>query len=439
MRKSTCLFLILIMLSLLAGCRAAGGGQKAGGAGAAENAAGTAAPDAAGGPAEPSSIIQNDPLWTDAGSMKAMVISDLHYTEYKEVDPMIVPGIAVAEEFTDAIVAEVIDRHLDVLIMTGDNTNSGYSRDVAGLTAKLQKVRDAGVQIVLTTGNHDMDLMGAEEFEEAYFGLLDPVDRDPASLSYTAIVKDVVFLAMDDNAVNPGGQGEFSSGTMRWLAEMLSKYSSRQIIFLSHHNVLYGYGDRSSASNLIQSPSASEQPETSEQLELPELPDLLRESGVKLAMTGHMHFPYVTEEDGLWEILSGMPFSGRHLIGRLAVGSGRAVYFAEPVDFEVYGGAVREELARLDRESAAYMSRVFAELLAKEGLWGPRKKRVLKLIERYLQYYGEGTLAEHAQELRDDRDCEAMIKALWNYNYGPWMQAMLETTEYSGRELEVEW
>ena len=420
MRKSTCLFLILIMLSLLAGCRAAG--QV--GAGAAGDAAGTAAPDTAGGPAEPSSAIQNDPLWTDAGSMKAMVISDLHYTEYKEVDPMIVPGIAVAEEFTDAIVAEVIDRHPDVLIMTGDNTNSGYSRDVAGLTAKLQKVRDAGVQIVLTTGNHDMDLMGAEEFEEAYFGLLDPVDRDPASLSYTAIIKDVVFLAMDDNAVNPGGQGEFSSETMRWLAEMLSKYSSRQIIFLSHHNVLYGYGDRSSASNLIQNP---------------ELPDLLREGGVKLAMTGHMHFPYVTEEDGLWEILSGMPFSGRHLIGRLAVGSGRAVYFAEPVDFEVYGGAVKEELARLDRESAAYMSRVFAELLAKEGLWGPRKKRVLKLIERYLQYYGEGTLAEHTQELRDDRDCEAMIKALWNYNYGPWMQAMLETTEYSGRELEVEW
>ena len=420
MRKSTCLFLILIMLSLLAGCRAAG--QV--GAGAAGDAAGTAAPDTAGGPAEPSSAIQNDPLWTDAGSMKAMVISDLHYTEYKEVDPMIVPGIAVAEEFTDAIVAEVIDRHPDVLIMTGDNTNSGYSRDVAGLTAKLQKVRDAGVQIVLTTGNHDMDLMGAEEFEEAYFGLLDPVDRDPASLSYTAIIKDVVFLAMDDNAVNPGGQGEFSSETMRWLAEMLSKYSSRQIIFLSHHNVLYGYGDRSSASNLIQNP---------------ELPDLLREGGVKLAMTGHMHFPYVTEEDGLWEILSGMPFSGRHLIGRLAVGSGRAVYFAEPVDFEVYGGAVKEELARLDRESAVYMSRVFAELLAKEGLWGPRKKRVLKLIERYLQYYGEGTLAEHAQELRDDRDCEAMIKALWNYNYGPWMQAMLETTEYSGRELEVEW
>lgn len=424
MRKSTCLFLILIMLSFLAGCRAAGGGAGQVGAGAAGGAAGTAAPDAAGGPAEPSSIIQNDPLWTDAGSMKAMVISDLHYTEYKEVDPMIVPGIAVAEEFTDAIMAEVIDRHPDVLIMTGDNTNSGYSKDVAGLTAKLQKVRNAGVQIVLTTGNHDMDLMGAEEFEEAYFGLLDPVDRDPASLSYTAIIKDVVFLAMDDNAVNPGGQGEFSSETMRWLAEMLSKYSSRRIIFLSHHNVMYGYGDRSSASNLIQNP---------------ELPDLLREGGVKLAMTGHMHFPYVTEEDGLWEILSGMPFSGRHLIGRLAVGSGRAVYFAEPVDFEEYGGAVKEELARLNRESAAYMSRVFAELLAKEGLWGPRKKRVLKLIERYLQYYGEGTLAEHAQELRDDPSCELMIKALWNYNYGPWMKAMLETTKYSARELEVSW
>ena len=312
---------------------------------------------------------------------------------------------------------EVIDRHPDVLIMTGDNTNSGYSGDVSGLTAKLQKIREEGVQIILTTGNHDFDLMGAEEFEKAYFGLLDPVDRDPASLSYTAIVKDVVFLAMDDNAVYPGGQGEFSPATMRWIGEMLSKYRDRQVIFLSHHNVLYGYGEEDSSSHLIQNP---------------ELPDLLREGGVKLALTGHMHFPYITEAGGLWEILSGMPFSGKHLMGSLAVGGGRMVYFAEPIDFAVYGNSVKEELDRLDRESAEYMEQVFGELLDLEGVRGAKKKKVLKLIGQFLSFYQEGTFAEHAQEIRDDPSYELMIRALWNYNYGPWMKDMIETTKYSG-------
>ena len=139
------------------------------------------------------SKLKDDPIWADPQSVKAMIISDLHYTEYKEVDPVLVPGIALAGEITDTIAAEVIDRHPDVLIMTGDNTNSGYIRDVAGLVPKLQKIKENGIPIIITTGNHDFDLMDSGEFEKAYFELLDPVDRDPASLSYTAIVKDVVF------------------------------------------------------------------------------------------------------------------------------------------------------------------------------------------------------------------------------------------------------
>ena len=365
---------------------------------------------------------REEPDGSGAEAMKAMIISDLHYTEYKEADPLLVPGIAVAEEITDAVTAEVIDRHPDVLIMTGDNTNSGYSGDVAALVAKLQKIKEAGISVILITGNHDYDLMEASEIEKAYFGLLDPVDRDPASLSYTAIVKDVVFLAMDDNAVSPGGQGEFSPETMQWISDILAKYKGHQVVFLSHHNVLYGYGEEDSTSHLIQNP---------------ELSDLLREGGVKLAMTGHMHFPYITQEDGLWEILSGMPFSGEHLIGNLEIGEDRIAYYAEPIDFETYGSDVREELERLDVESAAYMEEILSGLLEKEGVYGAKKKKVLKLIEKFLLCYSGGTLAEHAQEIREDPSYDLMIKGLWNYNYGPWMKAMIETTRYSGRELEI--
>lgn len=368
--------------------------------------------------------LQEDPLWSDEKSLNAMVISDLHYTEKKNLDHTLVPGIAEAERITDAVIAEIIDRHPDVLIMTGDNTNSGYAKDVSGLISKLQKIRDNGIQIIMTTGNHDFDQMDAEEYEKAYFRLLDPVDRDPASLSYTAIIKDVVFLAMDDHNTEADWQGSFSEKTMQWIRDMLDKYSGYTVIFLSHHNVLYGFEEEHGSLHLIQNP---------------ELPQLLHAGGVKLAMTGHMHLQYITEKDGLWEILSGMPFSGRHLIGSLAVGKNRIIYYAEPVNFAVYGRSVKEKLNRLDQESSEYLNQVFSELLDAEGLPGPRKKRVMNLINWYFYYYDAGTLADHKQKFTKDPFYKRMIRSLWNYNYGPWMKAMIETTQYNAGKLDISW
>lgn len=426
MKKIFFLFSILLCLLLSAACGAAD--KQTNPASGTEPAAGGSSNgqvitgSASGPDAEDTISLKDDPLWSDADNLRAMVVSDLHYTENKDLNHSLVPGLALAEEITEAIIDEVIDRHPDVLIMTGDNTNSGDVGEVSGLTKKLQRVRDEGIGIILTTGNHDFDRMDPGQFETAYFDLLSPVDRDPASLSYTSIVKDVVFFAMDDNAVYPGGQGEFSPETMQWLEDMLAKYKGSRIIFLSHHNVLYGRKEEDSSSNLIQNPLLS---------------GLLRENDVQLALTGHMHFQYIMEKDGLWEIVSGMPFSGRHLVGNLAVGKDKALYYAEPIDFTSYGSAIEKEMEKLDRESSDYMNEVLSALLDQENLKGPKKEKVLDLIDRYFLYYNSGSLGDHAQELKDDASYSLMIQALWNYNYGPWMKEMIETTTHSARELEI--
>ena len=85
------------------------------------------------------------------------------------------------------------------------------------------------------------------------------------------------------------------------------------------------------------------------------------------------------------------------------------------------------------------MEKVFAEILDREGIRGTKKKSVLKLIMQFMQFHGEGTVAEHAQELSGSPFYEMMIKALWNYNYGPWMKAMVEDTLWSSRRLELSW
>ena len=53
-------------------------------------------------------VIRNDPIWTDEKNLRAMIISDLHYTENRDANPAIVPGIALAEEITDVMAQEVI-------------------------------------------------------------------------------------------------------------------------------------------------------------------------------------------------------------------------------------------------------------------------------------------------------------------------------------------
>ena len=361
--------------------------------------------------------------------MTAIITSDLHYTENRKADSVLVPGMAFAEAITDALVDLVIDRHPDVFIMTGDNTNSGDIYDAAHLISKLQKIKNAGIPIILTTGNHDFNRMDEDDFEAAYFELLDPVDRDPSSLSYTAVIKDVVFLAMDDNAVHPGGSGEFSGATMKWLSEMLEKYKGHQIIFLSHHNVLYGETAEDTSAYRIQNN---------------DLAELLRSGGVRLAMTGHMHFQYILESKGLYEIITAMPFNSGHLIGNLqidpaadAAHPAMLTYWTESIDFEKYGSEFAQAIRAADAENASYMNQVFSGLMDNEKVRGRKKQAVLDLLGKYFLYFREGSIAEHAAELMSDPAYENMLKALWNHNYGPWIKSTVETTKISSSWLQI--
>ena len=356
--------------------------------------------------------------------LQALVLSDLHYTEGKGEAVSDVSGMPYAGQITDLIAEEVIEMHPDALILTGDNTGNGNRRDARALAEKLGKIREQGISIILTTGNHDFDGMDAGAFEEIYYPLTEPADRDPASLSYTSIVKGVVFLAMDDNALHPGGQGVFSQETMDWLRDMLKKYRDHPRIFLTHHNVLYGSREERASSNLIENE---------------DLADLLREEGVRLILSGHMHFQYILEDRGLWEIISAMPLSGKHLIGHLTVGDRGAAYRAEPLDIEGHDPALGQALREMEEKSLAARRAVFADILEKEKVPASRREAVMDLILDFFDFFEEGTLADHAASLRSDPAYKTMIGALWDYNYGPWIRSMVEESRQSGLQLEIRW
>ena len=357
-------------------------------------------------------------------SLTAIIISDLHYTHSEHPKDVVVPLMAFADEAADAIMKEVIDKKPDVFILTGDNTNSGSQTDVDYLVQKLREVRDAGIQLILTTGNHDFNYSDAEDFEAQYFPLLEPVERDPASLSYVAMARDVVFFAMDDNAVHPGGKGEFSQETMRWLEEMLERYQDKPKIFLSHHNVLVGKGSKSSDSYRIQNDF---------------LPELLKKNGVRLIFTGHLHSQMIEEENGMYEVVSSMPYSGFHQYGFLSVSGNQADYHTRILDFETYGSS---ELVRGIREKEEQngnrLADSFRGIIQGQGYPAEKTEAILELATRFIAYYEEGSLGSHLEEIKEDPSCEDMITAFWDHNYGPWMKSVLEREVRDATSLQLQ-
>ena len=353
-------------------------------------------------------------------SFSAIICSDLHYTK-KQVSSVIVSGMELCDEIADTIMTEVIGRRPDMFLMLGDNTNSGNAEDMLALVEKIQRVKDAGIQVVVITGNHDFDHALPEDFEEAYYSLCSPVERDEASLSYVAEAGEVVLLAMDDNSDSLGRMGSFSVDTLRWLGRMLDKYQDRPMVFLSHHNVLLGKDAERSETYRIQNA---------------QLPQVLEKYGVCLCLTGHLHSQNVVEEAGMYEVVNATPLSAPHHLGFLEMKEGEGFYHIEPIDFESYGeGDLAERMHDTDERSALASRESMASTVAKSDFSAEDQEKIVDLVMKFMSYYAQGILGSHLSEIKEDESCEKMIEALWDYNYGPWIYSTLEGSPMVASEL----
>ena len=357
--------------------------------------------------------------------LDVIVTSDLHFTLSEKVSNLIVPAIKYSDAFTDAFFDEVIDRRPDVFIMTGDNTNGGTRRDSLELARRLEKIRDAGIRIILTTGNHDLNHSKPVDFEEYYCSLAQMDERDQASLSYITVVGNTAFFAMDDSTAQIGGPGSFTEATLAWLEEMLEKYASYHIILLSHHNVLAGKGAFDSSSYRIQCEP---------------LAPMLVEHGVPLILTGHLHAQMMVEENGTYEIISGMPCAPGHKYGFIRISQDGLTYELQEVDLAKYGGEELSEAVRLvEEESYNRQTNAYKAYLQKKGYSPEMQEGITRLLMQFLGWYSLGSLADHEQEVLEDPFYDPMIEALWSGNYGPWIVSVMKNVPMNATRLDLEW
>ncbi len=244
-----------------------------------------------------------------------MVASDLHYISPELTDhghyftAMIESAdgktMEYCEEVLDVFTVTVLQNKPDAVVLTGDLTFNGAKKSHEDLVKKLFAIEEAGIPVLVLSGNHDLNSRNAanfvgdsyervegiteEEFMELYgsFGFEEAYARDKASGSYIWECSPKLRLLLLD--VN-GGEvyNSVSDETLRWMEEELqdAKEAGAAVIAFSHQNLLRhsmftdGYIIKNAAHVLR----------------------LYKEYGVIANFSGHLHIQHIEQKDGFTEV-----------------------------------------------------------------------------------------------------------------------------------------
>ncbi|MBP5304469.1 MAG: metallophosphoesterase [Lachnospiraceae bacterium] len=248
----------------------------------------------------------------------AVVASDIHFisptiNDRGEMFQRLLAGrdaktTLYCEELTDSFLNEVIERKPEVLILTGDLAFNGAVQSHVDFAARLKRVEDAGITVLVLPGNHDVycsnaaifhgdsydltDSPTSEGFKEIYadFGYNEALSVDEMSASYMYDLNDTTRVLMLDanTAEHPC---EIAPSTFKWMKKQLkkAKKDGKYILAGIHQNLLIHnemFVDRYVINN-------SE-----------EVAAQFRKFGVKLTLTGHMHNQNFVTSDGVSDLAS---------------------------------------------------------------------------------------------------------------------------------------
>lgn len=203
---------------------------------------------------------------------RIMIASDLHYMSASTHDngaafqKMVAGDDGKVSQYSDIIldtlVQEALEERPSALVLAGDNTLNGERENHQALADKLQRLVDAGIPVLIVSGNHDIQnhsaatyfgdkqeeaeyLEDADDFLEIFhgFGYDQALSRDETSLSYVYALDDTHWMMMLDSCQYEDGNrvnGRIRPGTLAWMREQLSQAREEgiSVVPVAHHNLL---------------------------------------------------------------------------------------------------------------------------------------------------------------------------------------------------------
>lgn len=213
-------------------------------------------------------------------------------------------GIAALERAIESFLA----CDLDFLLLPGDLTQDGEPENHAWLQQRLESLP---FPTYVIPGNHDVltpeptaTNIGAHQFPD-YYRKCGYQHASGDRLHYTCeLLPGVQLVALNSNTFDASGRqrGCLDAEQLAWLAELLPTLADRFVLVTIHHNVLEHF------------PGQAAHPLGRRYMleNAPHLCGLLRDNGVKLVCTGHLHVQDLASEAGLHDLVTGSLVSYPH-------------------------------------------------------------------------------------------------------------------------------
>ena len=254
-------------------------------------------------------------------TLKMVVISDLHvmapellvndgtaFEQYLNRDRKM---LRESLEILDTLVSDLLELKPSLVLVTGDLTKDGERVSHQLVAGQLQRLVDAGIQVLVVPGNHDInnpdariydgdtstptDTITRSEFAEIYknMGYGGQSRRDPDTLSYCRDVTDgLTILAIDacmdrlNTFVSRGDardhcktSGNLEASSQQWLVEQATAATSagKRVIAMMHHHLVphFHMEDTLAAPYMVDGAG--------------QLCQRLVAAGVHVVFTGHLH------------------------------------------------------------------------------------------------------------------------------------------------------
>lgn len=204
----------------------------------------------------------------------------------------------VSVHILDAVVAEMIDRKVDLVVHVGDVVQENSPEAYKTVVACLKPLKDAGIKFYPVRGNHDArTLDGAAQFAAAFPGQPgtpgaegnSPNLPGMAGLTYAFVHKDTKFVMLDffrvPEKISSSRNYYKPNDFQPWIDEQLKAKDHKNVFVVSHRNLI----GQNHKDTIFTS-------DTSDQDRYPEMQNAffksLHENGVKYYLSGHDHMYY---------------------------------------------------------------------------------------------------------------------------------------------------
>ena len=262
-------------------------------------------------------------------SIKIAIISDLHvmapellvndgpaFQDYLNGDRKMLRESA---EILDTLVNDILDLKPDLVFVTGDLTKDGERVSHELVISQLHRLVDAGIQVLVVPGNHDInnpdakiydgdnttpaDTITRSEFADIYhdMGYDEYSRRDPDTLSYcrdvgnglTILAIDAcmdrlnTFVSRGDARDHTKASGRLEPSTQQWLVNeaINARESGRRVIAMMHHHLVphFHMEDTLAAPYVVD--------------DARQLTQRLVAAGVHVIFTGHLHISDISQSN----------------------------------------------------------------------------------------------------------------------------------------------